>query len=71
MRWLHPMRTTRYMWSQWLNPAMAGVAALAPVIRQSRLRATPGHFLFVIVQLPLYRSNQALDIFKKHWTFGR
>lgn len=41
MRWLHPMRTTRYMWSQWLNPAMWGVATLAPFVREHRLQAAP------------------------------
>lgn len=41
MRWLHPMRTTRYMWSQWLNPAMWGIAALAPFVRGHRLPAAP------------------------------
>lgn len=40
MRWMHPMRTTRYMWSAGLNPAMWGVAALAPMIRDNRLQAT-------------------------------
>jgi len=39
MRWLHPMRTTRYMWSEWLNLAMWGVAALAPLVRQNRMQA--------------------------------
>jgi len=41
MRWLHPLRTTRYMWSGWLNPAMWGVAALAPLVRANRLQAAP------------------------------
>jgi hypothetical protein len=41
MRWLHPMRTTRYMWSQWVNPAMWGIAALAPFVREHRLQAAP------------------------------
>jgi hypothetical protein len=40
-RWLHPMRTTRYMWSEWLNPAMWGVAALAPLVRANRMQAAP------------------------------
>jgi hypothetical protein len=38
MRWLHPMRTSRYMWSQWLNPAMWGVTALAPLVRSNRMQ---------------------------------
>jgi hypothetical protein len=39
MRWLHPMRTTRYMWSEWLNPAMWGIAALAPLVRANRMQS--------------------------------
>ena len=45
MRWLHPMRTTRYMWSAWLNPAMWGVAALAPFVRNHRLQTAPNDSL--------------------------
>ena len=37
MRWLHPMRTTRYMCSSFLNPAMWGIASLAPLVRQNRM----------------------------------
>jgi pimeloyl-ACP methyl ester carboxylesterase len=39
MRWLHPMRTTRFMWSTWLNPWMWSVAESAPIIRRHRLVA--------------------------------
>jgi len=45
MRWLHPMRTTRYMWSQWLNPAMWGIAAIAPYVREHRLQTASEGFL--------------------------
>ena len=38
MRWLHPMRTSRYMWSERLNPAMWGIAALAPMVRTKRIQ---------------------------------
>lgn len=41
IRWGHPLRVTRYMWSGWLNPAMWGVAALAPVVRTNRIHASP------------------------------
>lgn len=37
MRRLHPMRTTRYMWSEWVNPFMLSVAMLAPWVRVNRL----------------------------------
>lgn len=41
MRWMHPLRVTRYMWSEWLNPAMWGVAALAPLVRTNRMQSPP------------------------------
>jgi hypothetical protein len=39
------MRTSRYMWSERLNPAMWGIALIAPYIRKNRLEATPDDYL--------------------------
>lgn len=39
LRRLHPMRITRTMWSEQLNPAMWGIMALAPVVQSNRLQA--------------------------------
>jgi len=36
LKWTHPMRVSRYMFSEKLNPWMAGVAALAPGVRERR-----------------------------------
>ncbi|HBL93784.1 MAG TPA: poly(3-hydroxyalkanoate) synthetase [Hyphomonas sp.] len=36
MKWSHPMRVTRYIFSERLNPAMAMTAALAPMVRANR-----------------------------------
>ena len=36
LKWMHPMRVSRYMFSEKLNPWMAGVAALAPWMREHR-----------------------------------
>ncbi|GIW86391.1 MAG: hypothetical protein KatS3mg108_0715 [Isosphaeraceae bacterium] len=41
IRWMHPLRVTRYMWSEWLNPAMWGVSALAPLVRANRMPSPP------------------------------
>ena len=41
MRSMHPMRTTRYMWSEWLNPAMWAISMMAPTVRKHRLKAAP------------------------------
>lgn len=36
LKWTHPMRASRYLFSEKLNPWMAGVAALAPWVREHR-----------------------------------
>ena len=36
MKWSHPMRMTRYVFSDRLNPAMAMTAAFAPMVRAKR-----------------------------------
>ena len=36
MKWSHPMRVTRYMFSERFNPAMAMTAAFAPMVRANR-----------------------------------
>ena len=36
LKWTHPMRASRYLFSEKLNPWMAGVAALAPWVRDHR-----------------------------------
>ena len=41
--WLHPLRLSRYVWSEWIKPAMWGVAALAPVVRATRIQVPADH----------------------------
>jgi len=36
LKWSHPMRMSRYMFSEMFNPAMAMTAALAPMVRDGR-----------------------------------
>jgi len=36
LKWSHPMRVTRYMFSERFNPAMAMTAAFAPMVRANR-----------------------------------
>ena len=40
LKWLHPMRASRYLFSEKLNPWMAGVAALAPWVSEHRDRVS-------------------------------
>jgi hypothetical protein len=41
LEWLHPMRTSRYLFSEAFNPGMRGVAALARTIEQRRTPPAP------------------------------
>ncbi len=41
LRSLHPMRASRYLWADRVNPWMAGIAALAAAVRRHRRPAAP------------------------------
>lgn len=36
IEWLHPMRTSRYLFSEEFNPWMRAIAALAPMVERGR-----------------------------------
>lgn len=44
-KWLHPMRTSRYMFSEAANPWMAGIEMLADVVARNRHPLPPDHRL--------------------------
>ncbi len=43
LRWLHPMRTTRYMFSEAFNPWMRGVSILADAVAKNRAPLPQDH----------------------------
>jgi Protein of unknown function (DUF3141) len=43
MQWLHPMRTTRYLWSERFLPLMGAFAILADTVSKSRRPLPDGH----------------------------
>jgi len=45
LEWLHPMRTSRYVFSEAFNPWMRGVAALADGVAKNRRALGPEHAL--------------------------
>jgi hypothetical protein len=45
LRWLHPMRTTRYMFSEAFNPWMRGVSILADAVAKNRNPLPQDHSL--------------------------
>lgn len=46
LKWLHPMRSSRYLFSELVSPAMLGVGVLAQLVRMARAPAQPAN-LFV------------------------
>ncbi len=65
LKQLHPMRTSRYLYSERINPWMAGVAALARFARQSRQPTTADN---PFTQLERTTSEQiagSLDAFRQ------
>jgi hypothetical protein len=57
-KWLHPMRASRYLLSETINPRMCGVAALAGMIAKDR-RPLPSDHPFLDAELRLI--NQLSD----------
>lgn len=43
LKWLHPMRTSRYLFSEAFNPSMRGVEILADVVARNRTVLPPDH----------------------------
>ena len=43
LKWLHPMRMSRYLHSESFNPWMRGIAALASVLAKTRVPLPQGH----------------------------
>ena len=48
VKWLHPMRASRYLWSDCINPWMTGLAALAELVRAHRQPLPPDNALLAL-----------------------
>ncbi len=55
MKWLHPMRSSRYAFAETINPAMLGIAALAATVRHNR-QPVPADSPYRIAEKALARS---------------
>jgi len=65
LKWMHPMRVSRYMFSEKLNPWMAGIAALAPWVRAQRQPASADN-PFVVAERGLSKQiSRTLDACRK------
>jgi hypothetical protein len=61
LKWLHPMRTSRYLLSETLNPWMRGVAALAGPLASNRHPLAKDHPLIGREREAVERVTQALE----------
>lgn len=66
LKWSHPMRTSRYLFSEKLNPWMAGVAALAPWITQHRTSISEDNPLLIRERELSQQISTGLDGYRKH-----
>ena len=61
LKWLHPMRSSRYLLSEAFNPWMRGVAALAEPLAANRHRLEPNNPLIERERKTIEKFTQALE----------
>ena len=61
LKWLHPMRTSRYLLSESFNPCMRGVAVLAEVVKANRKPLPQDHLLLKREREAIECTSQAID----------
>ncbi|MBE0624464.1 MAG: DUF3141 domain-containing protein [Burkholderiales bacterium] len=66
LKWTHPMRTSRYLFSEKLNPWMAAVAAMAPWVSAYRERVSADNPLLVGERALSKQISTGLDAYRKH-----
>ena len=65
MRWLHPMRTSRYVFSEAFNPGMRGVAILADAVARDRAPLPQDHPMIARERAQIDQATQALETARK------
>ncbi len=61
MKWLHPMRTTRYMFSEAFNPWMRGVSILADAVAKNRVPLPEDHPLLEKERAFIAQVSEAME----------
>jgi len=61
MKWMHPMRTSRYMFSEAFNPWMRGVAILADAVASNRTPLPDDHRLIENERALIAQLTQAME----------
>lgn len=65
LKWLHPMRGRRYLFSEKLNPWMAPIAAVAPLVRAQREPVEEGNPLLAQEKAFSAAVSGTLDAWRK------
>lgn len=65
LKWLHPMRASRYLFSEKLNPWMAPIAAAAPLVRAQRAPVVEDNPLLAQEKAFSAAVSGALDAWRK------
>lgn len=80
LKWMHPMRTSRYLYSERFNPLMVGMAKTASLVRKGRQPADVENPYLVIEHQVSSSISASLDGYRKlrdatyglmfNWIFG-
>ena len=61
LKWLHPMRVSRYAFSEWVNPWMIGLPTWAQWVREQRQPARPDNPFLAVERDVARQVSAALD----------
>jgi hypothetical protein len=61
LKWLHPMRISRYLFSESFNPWMRGIAALAAAVAKNRTPLLENHPLLEEERKVIERASKAIE----------
>ena len=65
LKWMHPMRAGRYLFSEALNPGMAGIVALTPWVREHRENVSEDNPLLARERELSQQTSAGLDSYRK------
>jgi hypothetical protein len=61
LKWLHPMRLSRYLFSESFNPWMRGLSAMAEVVAKNRVPLPQDHSLLKQEREAIERTSQVIE----------
>jgi len=61
LKWLHPMRMSRYLFSESFNPWMHGIAALAGVVAKNRVALPQDHPFLKLEREAIESASQVIE----------